>query len=107
MLTSLSARHCALKPTTFVVVVVTVVVVAVVVVVVAVVVVTVVTDVVVVVAVVTVVADLSHSLVTDPGLDWIRKVRIPSIGTSFLPLPFTPNTLLQPCPASPATLSAA
>lgn len=77
--------------------------------VVVVVVVTVVTDVVVVVAVVTVVdvvADLSHSLVTDPGLVGIRRLRIPSIGISFLVLPFTLNTLLQLCPALPATLSA-
>lgn len=66
----------------------------------------VVTDVVVAVAVVVVVTDLSHSLVTDPGLDGIRKVRIPSIGTSFLVLPFSPNTWLQLCPASPTSLSA-
>lgn len=67
--------------------------VVVVVAVVAVVVVTVVTDIVVVVAVVTVVvvvADLSHSLVMDTGLVGIRKLRIPSIGILFLPLPLTP-----------------
>lgn len=81
-----------------------------VVVVVAVVVVTVVTDIVVVVAVVTVdvvVADLSHSLVTDTGLVGIRRLRILSIGTSFLVLPFTLNTWLQLCPAFPTFLSAA
>lgn len=66
----------------------------------------VVTDVVVAVVVVTVVADLSHNLVTDTGLDGIRRLRIPSIGTSCSSLPFTPNTLLQPCPAFPATFSA-
>jgi len=83
--------------------------VVVVVAVVVVVVIVVVTDVVVVVAVVTVVvvvAVLSHSLVTDPDLDGIRKVRIPSIGISFMPLPFSPNTLLQPSPAFPTSLSA-
>lgn len=67
----------------------------------------VVTDVVVAVAVVVVVADLSHSLVMDTGLDGIRRLRIPSIGISFLPLPLTPNTWLQLCPASPKPLSAA